>query len=60
MGSSQNQQEDWRTNLEKEGTRATVDLQVARIIQYHGQENTRESMLGKDDWPALGQELPSS
>lgn len=42
---SQNQK-DWRARLEKEGTRTTVEFQVARIIQYHGQENARERASG--------------
>ena len=29
---SQNQQEDWRIKLEKEGMRASMDFQVARSI----------------------------
>lgn len=61
MGSSQNQQGDWRTHLEKEGTKATVDFQVARIIHRHGQENTRESvwdfLLKFTSWERLAGQL---
>lgn len=61
FGTSQNEQEAWRTHLEKEGTKATVDFQVSRIIHCHGQENIGESvwdfLLKFQSWERLTGQL---
>lgn len=42
---SQNQQEDWRIRSEKEGMRATMDLQVTKIIHIMVRKTTERECL---------------